>query len=40
LGTLFVVYDHNLEDPDLTGADRRSPHGFRFVSDQRLIKAQ
>ncbi len=40
LGALFVVYNHNLEDPNLTGADRWNPRRLRFASDQLLIKAQ
>jgi len=40
LGALFVVYNHNLADPDLSGTDRWSARRLRFASDQLLIKAQ
>jgi Domain of unknown function (DUF5916) len=40
LGALFMVYNHNLADPDPTGADRFSARRLRFASDQLLMKVQ
>lgn len=40
LGTLFVVYNHNLADPDDTGVERWSPRRLRFASNQLLLKAE
>ncbi|MCG6954476.1 MAG: carbohydrate binding family 9 domain-containing protein [Gemmatimonadetes bacterium] len=40
LGALFLVYNHNLADPDLTGTDRWTARRLRFASNQLLIKAQ
>jgi hypothetical protein len=40
LGALFVVYNHNLVDPDRTGTERWSARRLRFASNQVLIKAQ
>jgi len=40
LGVLFVVYNHNLSDPDGLAVDRWSPRRLRFASDQLLVKAE
>jgi len=40
LGALFVVYNHNLGDPDPLVVDRWSSRRLRFSSDQLLVKAQ
>ncbi len=40
LGDLFVVYNHNLSDPDDTTMDRWSARRLHFASNQLLVKAQ
>ncbi len=40
LGALFVVYNHNLSDPEGVASGRWSPRGLRFASNQLLVKAQ
>jgi len=39
-GALFVVYNHNLSDPDRVAVDRWSPRRMRFASNQLLVKAE
>ncbi len=39
-GDRFVVYNHNLVDPDDTTLDRWSARRLRFASNQLLVKAQ
>jgi hypothetical protein len=40
LGALFIVYNHNLSDPEDASMNRWRPRRLRFASNQLLIKAQ
>jgi len=40
LGAVFVVYNHNLADPDPDTGERWSARRLRFSSNQLLVKAQ